>query len=99
MKKVLLSFGDNIEKELQQLQKQISPEPANNVQKDESQSLDKQVSKNSDISIDTVTCKRCGGRKYPDIISRAAQTDFTSESESNKVLSIKSNKDLLIKGL
>ncbi|XP_077281675.1 uncharacterized protein LOC143908158 isoform X2 [Temnothorax americanus] len=52
LKRVLLSFGDNIERELRQLRRQISPEQTNDVQKDVARSLDKQISRKSNVSVD-----------------------------------------------
>ncbi|XP_018303016.1 DNA repair protein RAD52 homolog isoform X1 [Mycetomoellerius zeteki] len=70
LRRVLLSFGDKIEKELQQLQKQIDPERANNIQKSMIQS-DEQIPDKSNVSI-----------KAP--ISHVQQTELTSEPEPNK---------------
>ncbi|XP_018370681.1 PREDICTED: DNA repair protein RAD52 homolog isoform X2 [Trachymyrmex cornetzi] len=70
LKRVLLSFGDKIEKELQQLQKQIDPEQVNNIQKSVIKS-DKQIPDKSNISI-----------KAP--VSHVQQTECTSEPEPNK---------------
>ncbi|XP_071560155.1 uncharacterized protein [Temnothorax nylanderi] len=53
LKRVLLSFGDKIERELQQLQRQISSEQGNDVQRDAIQSLGKQISQKSNVSVKT----------------------------------------------
>ncbi|KAG5323985.1 RAD52 protein, partial [Acromyrmex heyeri] len=50
LRRVLLSFGDKIEKELQLLQKQIDLKQANNIQKSVIQ-LDKQIPDKSNVSI------------------------------------------------
>ncbi|XP_018345589.1 PREDICTED: DNA repair protein RAD52 homolog isoform X2 [Trachymyrmex septentrionalis] len=70
LRRVLLSFGDKIEKELQQLQKQINSEQANNIQKSVIQS-DEQISDKSNVLI-----------KAP--VSHVQETERTSEPEPNK---------------
>jgi len=70
LRRVLLSFGDKIEKELQQLQKQIDFKQANNIQKSVIQS-DEQMPDKSNVSI-----------KAP--VSHMQQTECTSESQPNK---------------
>jgi len=52
LRRVLLSFGDKIERELQQLQRQVSPErvSSNDVQRSVVQS-DKQIPEKSNVSV------------------------------------------------
>lgn len=47
----MLSFGDKIEKELQQLQKQVNPEQANEEQRSAVQLSDKQIPEKSNVSV------------------------------------------------
>ncbi|XP_071560162.1 uncharacterized protein [Temnothorax nylanderi] len=47
LKRVLLSFGDKVERELQQLRRQISAEQGNYIQRDVVQSLGEQISEKS----------------------------------------------------
>jgi len=72
LKRVLLSFGDKIERELEQLQKQINPEQANGVQTDVALSLDKQTSEKSNVLINTfATTKQLEsqhGIEYPKVV-------------------------------
>lgn len=65
-----MSFGDRIERELQQLREQTKPVQANDVQTSEIQS-DKQISRKSNVSIKAPVC-------------RVLQAERTSESEPNK---------------
>ncbi|XP_011689651.1 PREDICTED: DNA repair protein RAD52 homolog [Wasmannia auropunctata] len=70
LKRVLLSFGDRVERELQQLRRQINPEQAGDVRRGVSES-DKQISEKSSVSV-----------KAPG--SHVLQTERTSEPETNK---------------
>ncbi|XP_011061420.1 PREDICTED: DNA repair protein RAD52 homolog isoform X1 [Acromyrmex echinatior] len=70
LRRVLLSFGDKIEKELQLLQKQIDLKQANNIQKSVIQS-DEQIPDKSNVSI-----------KAP--VSHVQQIKCKSELEPNK---------------
>lgn len=71
LKRVLLSFGNEIERELQQQQKQINPEQANNVQRSAVQLSDKQIPEKSNVMV-----------KVPD--SCILQTEHENEPEPNK---------------
>ncbi|KYM92980.1 DNA repair protein RAD52 like protein [Atta colombica] len=71
LRRVLLSFGDKIEKELQQLQKQIDFKQANNIQKSVIQS-DEQIPNKSNVSI-----------KAP--VSYVQQTECTTPSLESTV--------------
>lgn len=50
LRRVLLSFGDKIETELQ-LQKQINPEQTDDIRKNMVQSSDKQIEEKSNVSV------------------------------------------------
>lgn len=106
LKRVLLSFGGKIERELQQLQKQINPEQANGVQTDVAQSLDKQASEKSNVLVNTTrplesqhgterlkVIGLSGSTKPFHVINHALQTEHISEPKPNK------NSDLLVTGL
>ncbi|XP_071563209.1 ubiquitin carboxyl-terminal hydrolase 7-like isoform X2 [Temnothorax nylanderi] len=83
LKRVLLSFGDNIERDLQQLRRQISPEQTNDVQKDVAQSLDKQISKKSNVSVNkSGTVLQTERLREP--IPKEVLTPFFKELVSNK---------------
>ncbi|KAG5347912.1 RAD52 protein, partial [Acromyrmex charruanus] len=81
LRRVLLSFGDKIEKELQLLQKQIDLKQANNIQKSVIQS-DKQIPDKSNVSI-----------KAP--VSHVQQIECTSEPEPNKTPSLGSTVNII----
>lgn len=76
LKRVLLSFGNKIERELQQQQKQINPEQAKNVQKSAVQLSDKQIPEKSNVIV-----------KVPSSCMQTVsvlQTKHENESEPNK---------------
>ncbi|XP_071650102.1 uncharacterized protein [Temnothorax longispinosus] len=70
--RVLLPFGDKIERELQQLQRQISSKQ-DNIQKDVVQSLDKQISEKTNVSVNTFDTADSMDLEadFPDLISAA----------------------------
>ncbi|KYN02935.1 DNA repair protein RAD52 like protein [Cyphomyrmex costatus] len=71
LRRVLLSFGDKIEKELQQLEKQIDSGQTENIQKSTIQVKNEQIPDKSNVSI-----------TLP--VSHVPQIEHTSESEPNK---------------
>ncbi|XP_071640438.1 uncharacterized protein [Temnothorax longispinosus] len=73
LKRVLLSFGDKIERELQQLQRQISSEQGNYTQKDVVQSLSKQISEKLNVLVNTFDTAESTdlATNFPDLISAA----------------------------
>ncbi|XP_071563226.1 uncharacterized protein [Temnothorax nylanderi] len=76
LKRVLLSFGEKIEQELQQLQRQISLEQTDDVQKDVAQSL-------SPTLVSTVNSDTTDNETNPSS-SVKVQSSEIAESSSNK---------------
>ncbi|XP_071563229.1 uncharacterized protein [Temnothorax nylanderi] len=88
LKRVLLSFGEKIEQELQQLQRQISLEQTDDVQKDVAQSLSPTLvsTVNSDTT-DNETNPSSSVKVQSSEIAESSsnKTNFTSEQKSKPV--------------